>query len=370
MHGTLPPPRRSTARHRADDAACRNAIRKGSKSFHAASLLLPRDVRRSALALYAFCRLSDDMVDGEVAMDGAPAVAPLPEATRRLSERLDAVYGGKPFDHPADRAFSEAVRRHAIPRELPDALIEGFEWDEAGRTYETIEELHAYGARVAASVGAMMTLAMGPRSPAVLARACDLGLAMQLTNIARDVGEDAANGRLYLPRQWMREAGLCPDGFLATPVHCERLSGVVARLLAEARRLYLRSRTGIGCLPPSCRAAIAAALAIYSDIGREIERGGHDSITRRAHTTRRRKLALALGASGERLRGSSLDRAPAEQQVRYLIEAVQRTPAPPHDEPSEGVGRIVMMLGSLEGRSVARRQPARLSPRPISRSFR
>ncbi len=98
-----------------------------------------------------------------------------------------------------------------MPRELPEALLEGFEWDLVGRRYETLEELQAYAARVAGSVGAMMAVLMGARSAAVLARACDLGVAMQLTNIARDVGEDARQGRLYLPLAWLREAGIDPE---------------------------------------------------------------------------------------------------------------------------------------------------------------
>ena len=350
MHGTLPSRRIRNGPSSTDDEACRVAIRKGSKSFHAASLLLPREVRRSALALYAFCRLSDDMVDGEVAMDGAPASAPVMGATRHLSARLDRVYAGDPADHPADRAFADAVARHAIPRELPDALIEGFEWDESGRRYATIEDLHGYGARVAASVGAMMTLAMGRRDPTVLARACDLGLAMQLTNIARDVGEDARAGRLYLPETWLREAGLDPDGFLGDPRHCARVAGVVERLLAEAQRLYARSRSGIGALPPSCRTAIMAALSIYRDIGREIARAGHDSVSRRAHTSRNRKLVLAAASGRASLLRGRIDRTPAEPAVRHLIEAVERTPPSPPRAPEAGLGRMVMLLGSMEGR--------------------
>src|SRR5580658_9179066 len=141
-----------------DHRACRAAIRTGSRSFYAASWLLPRDVRRSAFALYAFCRLADDAIDIE---SGAPALA-------RLQARLEDAYDGQPYDHPADRAFADIVRRHHIPRELALALVEGFEWDCAGRRYANLEELHGYAARVAGAVGAMMTLLMGVREPHVL----------------------------------------------------------------------------------------------------------------------------------------------------------------------------------------------------------
>ena len=194
----------------------------------------------------------------------------------------------------------------------------------------------------------MMTLAMGRRDEVVLARACDLGLAMQLTNIARDVGEDARNGRLYLPREWMVEVGIDAEGFLADPAPCARVGLVTERLLSEARRLYARARTGINALPPSCRMAIMGALVLYRDIGREIARAGHDSVSRRAYTSRNRKIVLLTAATHARVLGPRLDRSPAEPAVRHLIEAVGRTP---HVlSPRKGTERVVTMLASLEGR--------------------
>ena len=297
-----------------DDRACAAAIRAGSRSFHAASLLLPSKVRRDALALYAFCRMSDDLVD---APDGAGSAAD------RLSVRLDAIYGGRPHAHYADRAFARVVREHAIPKAVPDALIEGFRWDEAGRAYATIDELNGYGARVASTVGVMMTLIMGRREPAVLARACDLGLAMQLTNIARDVGEDARNGRVYLPIDWLSEAGADPRQLLADPAPSPAVRAVTARLLSEADRLYDRARTGIGGLPRGCRPAIGAALGIYREIGRVVAANGHDSVTRRARTTGWRKLDLAARSMRHLVDGGTVDAAPTEPAARFLVDAVR-----------------------------------------------
>ena len=225
-----------------------------------------------ACALCAFCHLADDEVDGQTG-GGAPvsaasrtpagapfsapfstapfstapvtagadpcvveqattepaATAPATVAQARaevgwLRHRLRRVYQGQPQDHAADRALAQVVRRFNIPAQLPEALLEGFEWDAAERRYETLADLHAYAARVAGTVGAMMALLMallmgvlmGVRSAAGLARACDLGVAMQLSNIARDVGEHARSGRLYLPRQWLRDAGIDPDAWLAS----------------------------------------------------------------------------------------------------------------------------------------------------------
>ncbi|MEM6943248.1 MAG: squalene/phytoene synthase family protein, partial [Pseudomonadota bacterium] len=150
-------------------------IRGGSKSFYAASLVLPARVRDPAYALYAFCRLADDAVD----LAGARGTA------AGLLARLGRLYAGSPADHAADRAFAHVVQRHRIPMDIPAALIEGLAWDEAGRRFETLRDVEDYSARVAASVGVMMTLIMGERRAEVLARATDLGTAMQLSNIAR-----------------------------------------------------------------------------------------------------------------------------------------------------------------------------------------
>lgn len=213
----------------ADLQACVALMRTGSKTFFAASRLLPQRVRASSIALYAFCRVADDMVDG--------GEHSLNEAMALLSQRLDGIYAGDPQDHVEDRALAIVVQRHALPRALLDALLDGFAWDAEGRRYETLEDVHDYGARVAGSVGAMMCWIMGVRSPQALARACELGVAMQLTNIARDVGEDARNGRLYLPRRWLAEAGIDADAWLLNPVCTPALQGVIERLLRTSSSL-------------------------------------------------------------------------------------------------------------------------------------
>ncbi|MET7247916.1 phytoene/squalene synthase family protein [Methylobacterium sp. EM32] len=323
MQPSSPDPRRQTPfaaslARAADHAACRAAIRAGSRSFYAASWLLPRAVRRDAYGLYAFCRLSDDAVDGA----GARA-----DAVPRLRARLAAAYAGRPANAAADRALAEIVTRHAIPQALPAALLEGLAWDAAGRRHPDLSSLVAYAARVAGSVGAMMTLVMGERSPEALARACDLGIAMQLTNVARDVGEDARNGRLYLPESWLREAGLDPDAFLAHPEPSPALAAVVARVLAAADLLYARAGSGIAMLPPACRPAVRAAGLIYAEIGRDLTRSGLDSVTRRARVPGARKarlLARAVLTSSSR----RADR-PALPEAAFLVEAVTAMPVPP-----------------------------------------
>jgi phytoene synthase len=273
-----------------DLEACRALLRGGSKSFFAASLLLPARIRNSATALYAFCRVADDAID--LGDDPRAAVV-------RLHARLDAAYAGAPEDSPIDRAFAAAVAAHGIPKALPVALIEGLAWDSEGRRYENFEALLDYAARVAGAVGVMMALVMGVRDKESLARAADLGTAMQLTNIARDVGEDAAAARFFLPQDWCAQAGLDVAGFLAAPVFSAALGGVVKKLLDEAEGLYARAESGIARLPLDCRAGIAAARRIYAAIGHEVAARGYDSVAGRARVAGRRKVGLALRAGAD-----------------------------------------------------------------------
>lgn len=282
-------------RFAADLAACRGAMRGGSKTFFAASLMLPAAVRGPATALYAFCRAADD------AIDGASETARALDAVRA---RLRRIYEGAPFRDPADRCFAAVVEHFAIPRALPEALIEGFEWDAARRRYPDMPALHDYGARVAGTVGAMMAIVMGARGADAYARACELGVAMQLTNIARDVGEDARLGRVYLPLDRMRAAGLDPDEFLAAPRFDARVGEVVRDVLIEAETLYARGVQGIAALPASCRPAIRAAARLYAEIGHEVARRGLDSVSGRAVVAPSRKVAVllrvaALASAGE-----------------------------------------------------------------------
>jgi phytoene synthase len=303
-----------------DFAACKALLRKGSRSFAAASLLLPRRVREPSAALYAFCRMADDAID----------LSDDPGAVPALRERLDRIYRGTPADSPIDRAFARVAAEHELPRPLIDALIEGFAWDAEGRRYATISELCAYAARVAGTVGAMMTVLMGPRNALTMARACDLGVAMQLTNIARDVGEDARAGRLYLPLSWLEEGDVDPAAFLRNPRPEAGVTAAIERLLRFADALYIRADQGITMLPPDCRASIRAARLIYADIGREIAGAGFDSISRRAVVPGMRKLWLVLRALFARdgdSRASSV--APPLPETAFLVSAASLPSASP-----------------------------------------
>jgi phytoene synthase len=298
---------------RGDIAQCRALLRNGSKTFYAASFLLPRWLREPASALYAFCRLADDCVD----VDGGRL-----QAIGELRRRLDRAYHGRAATNAVDRAFAATVRSFDVPRELPEALLAGLEWDAAGRRYEDLAELNAYAARVAGTVGAMMAVLMGVRSPQLVARACDLGIAMQLTNIARDVGEDARQGRIYLPLAWMRDAGIDVDQWLADPVFSPQLGSVIARLLDAADDYYARADAGIARLPASCRPGIRAARTLYAEIGHQLRRDRYDSVTSRTVVSTQRKLQLLARAAGLPGARRGEHDAPCIAQAQFLVDSI------------------------------------------------
>jgi phytoene synthase len=273
-----------------DIEACRRILDAGSKSFSAASLLLPRRMRAPASAFYAFCRIADDLVD----FSDDPGAAVI-----ELAARLDRIYAQTPDPDPVDRAFARVVSRYEIPRVVVDALIDGFAWDAENRSYESLDDVLAYCARVASAVGVVMTLFMGPREQRTLSRACDLGAAMQLTNICRDVAEDAGRGRLYLPAAWLRERGIDPAHFVANIGEYagdKQIAEIIEAVLREADVCYRRADAGIAMLPRDSRPAIRAASLIYADIGRVVREQGCDPTAGRAHTSKGRKLWLLLRA--------------------------------------------------------------------------
>ena len=181
----------------------------GSKSFNTAAKLFDASTRRSALMLYARCRYCDDVIDGQ-ALGFRDASALSGSATQRLAmlkTQTQRAFAGAEMQEPAFAAFQEVATRHAIPPQQAFDHLEGFAMDVRDTHYETFEDTLRYCYHVAGVVGLMMARVMGVRNEAVLDRACDLGLAFQLTNIARDIVEDAETGRCYLPAQWLAEEG-------------------------------------------------------------------------------------------------------------------------------------------------------------------
>lgn len=295
-----------------DVACCREVLAAGSRSFATAAWWLPERMRDVAAVVYAFCRVADDAIDTE----------PEPMlAHARLRNMLDRAWSGCPVSEPIERALCSLAHHLDMPRAPFDALLDGFAWDAEGRELIELDDVLAYGVRVASSVGVALTLAMGVAQRDVLARACDLGVAMQLTNIARDVGEDARRGRVYLPTRWLAEAGIDRAELLRSPRFSPALGDVIERLLQVADDLYRRADAGIAALPADCRPAIRAARLIYADIGREVRARGCDSIGGRAHTSTARRLVLLLRARRDPSEASVSTAAPPLAVAHPLIDA-------------------------------------------------
>lgn len=289
----------------------------GSRSFAAAARILPPRMRTPATVFYAYCRAADDVID-----DGGDARLGL----RQLARQIDRVFAGRPHDDPIERALATVLERNQLPRAPFEALLEGFAWDADGRAIADEHDLVAYSVRVAGTVGVIMTALMGPRDRGVLARACELGVAMQLTNIARDVGEDARRGRVYLPARWLAAEGTSAERVRAARGFEPAVGRVVERVLTRADALYLGAEAGIAALPADCRGSIRAAAWIYADIGRGIRRRGCDSITTRVHTSWWRKVVLSWRARRTRrdVDLAALSRPPLPEAAA-LVAACERS---------------------------------------------
>ncbi|HZZ37421.1 MAG TPA: phytoene/squalene synthase family protein, partial [Caulobacteraceae bacterium] len=196
---------------------------------------------------------------------------------------------------PVFAAFQQVALRREIPEAWATQLIDGFAMDVAGRRYETLDDTLDYCWHVAGVVGVMMALVMGvrPSDMTTLRRAQDLGLAFQLTNIARDVVEDAANGRVYLPAAWLAQAGVAEDA-VGAPESRPAVAAVTARLLAVAEPYYDSAQAGLAALPFRCAWAIAAARGVYRQIGVEVTRRGARAWDQRVSTSSVQKAWLAL----------------------------------------------------------------------------
>ena len=305
----------------ADEAACEQWIRLHSRSFYLASKLLPARVRGASWALYAFCRRTDDAVDeGEQGEAARPRLAALERGLDRVYGDHGHVVDPRSLDDVVDRSFALVAREHGIPRGVPAALLAGMAMDAEGHRYESLDDLYVYGFRVASTVGLMMTLVMGAREPETLLRACELGVGMQLTNIARDVGEDAGRGRVYLPDDLLALAGTSREAVLAARHGAWPIREAVRRLLGVADDFYRSADRGIAALPPDCRLAIASARRIYAAIGDDLARHSFDSVTRRAHTSSAQKLALVASAVPLALRPPSRSGAgPADALLSELM---------------------------------------------------
>jgi len=258
-------------------ATAGESIARGSQSFAMASRLFDRRTRERAWLLYAWCRRCDDLADGQD-HGGTMGVVDDPAARLALiSERTERALAGEVIGDPAFDALRIVAAECRIPPALPRDLVQGFAMDAADWRPRSEDDLLTYCYHVAGAVGVMMAIVMGvdPDDSDTLDRACDLGLAFQLANIARDIAEDAAAGRCYLPLDWLTEFDI-PPGEHMKPHYRPRLAVMAKRLADSAEAYEASARIGAARLPFRARWAVLAAAGIYGDIARTVRaRGEH-----------------------------------------------------------------------------------------------
>ncbi|WEK48413.1 MAG: phytoene/squalene synthase family protein [Candidatus Andeanibacterium colombiense] len=275
----------------------RETIRAGSKSFAAASRLFDRTTRERVWLLYAWCRRCDDLTDGQQgggALGDQSRVKKRVKAIRALTER--ALSGQAPGD-PAFDSFGIVARETGITPKMASDVIRGFELDAEGWKPQTEADLMRYCFHVAGAVGVMMAVVMGvsPRDEETLDRACDLGIAFQLANIARDVLEDDAAGRCYLPAEWLAELRIPPDK-LRHKRYRKKLATLAERLAVLAKQHKRAALAGTKTLAFRKRWAIRSAAGIYGAIAVEVAKRGETAWDARVSTTKLAKARFVAGA--------------------------------------------------------------------------
>jgi len=272
---------------------CRSITKKHAKTFYMATRFLPNHKQRSIFAIYGLCRYLDDLVDEAEDLIEHHEISHL-----EIYERLDIFknnlvdsYKGINQNDPILIAFSDTLKRYEISLELPLLLLEGVKMDLQKSRYNTFDELYDYSYKVASVVGLMTSEVFGYTNNKALDYAVDLGIAMQLTNILRDVGEDLARDRIYLPADELEEFGIRRDSLLSkekTPEFCEFMSFQIER----ARRYYIEADKGILMLDQDSRLPVLLARENYSRILDKIEENNYNVFEERAYLNSAEKLSI------------------------------------------------------------------------------
>jgi phytoene synthase len=271
-----------------DHRACERVLRTSGSSFALPIKLLPHAKRQGTTALYAFCRRADDIVD-----DAASPV----EATRGLaafSSATSAAIAGEGSDEPVLRALADTVRRYAIPVQTILDILAGVRMDLERSTYETVEELDGYCRRVASAVGVAAIHVWGFITPAAIDRSDDCGLAFQYTNILRDIPEDLARARIYIPAEDLSACACSPDDLRAGHIH-EGFDHLAARLVDRAEKRFARAATLDRMLSTDGRLAFRAMFGIYRSLLSTVKRTGRTIFLRKVKPSKARLLAAAAG---------------------------------------------------------------------------
>ncbi|QQS42440.1 MAG: phytoene/squalene synthase family protein [Acidobacteriota bacterium] len=282
---------------------CENVTRRHAKSFYFAARFLPKVKQPPVFAIYAFCRHVDDEIDESGFRTEEEAALAVDEWRKRLDEVFDSARSGSAkavaghaAEGPRQRALEDVFTawRHMlgaydIPREIPLDLIRGVLMDTWKKRYATFEELYVYSYHVASTVGLMTSPILGYSDDEALLYAEKMGVAMQLTNILRDVKEDAEMGRIYLPAEDLERFGVSEEQILEG-VADDAFREMMAFQVVRARELYAEGEKGIPYLNRDSRFTVLLASRIYARILDAIEALDYDVFRTRAHTTKAQKL--------------------------------------------------------------------------------
>ncbi|MFV0623633.1 phytoene/squalene synthase family protein [Sphingomonas sp. ac-8] len=276
-------------------ATAGETIAGGSKSFAAASRLFDRPTRERAWLLYAWARACDDLADGQDLGHGMTAVADAPERLARIAAGTEAALAGEWVGDPAFDALRLVAAEARLPHALVRDVVAGFALDAEDWRPRSEDNLYRYCYHVAGAIGCLMAVVMGvdPADEDTLDRACDLGIAFQLSNIARDLCEDAAAERCYLPIEWLVEMDVPPGEHMKPPFR-HRITVLARRLVDTAERYEASAREGTPALPFRAAWAVLAAADIYGGIGRAVVARGEHAWDHRVTTSKGQKLA-AIG---------------------------------------------------------------------------
>lgn len=269
---------------------CQSLSRRTARNFHYSFLTLPADKRRDMCVLYAFMRLSDDLGD-DTTIPSAERAERLNRWRVSLKQSLDDAG----FNHDVFPALADVVRRYEIPHEYLFTVIDGVRMDLEPVGFETFDELSRYCYQVAGVVGLCCIHVWGFQDERAVPLAVDCGLAFQLTNILRDLGEDAAMGRVYLPREDLRRFDYTAED-LAQHCRDERFVELMRFEVERARSYYHRAEELFDYLEPAGRPILSAMLRIYGELLTKIERRRYDVFSRRVRIPAWRKLWIALNA--------------------------------------------------------------------------
>lgn len=283
-----------------------DSIARGSKSFALASKLFDVQTRERAWLLYAWCRKCDDLADGQDMGHGMSAVSDAHARVAYIRAQTEAALAGEATDDPAFAALALVAAECRLPRRYILDVIDGFDLDAAEWRPRHERDLYQYCYHVAGAVGLLMAIVMGvdPQDEATLDRACDLGLAFQLANIARDLSEDDSVGRCYLPMEWLAEMDI-PPGQHMKPWLRPQLVTLAARLADRSEAHEASARVGAARLSFRARWAVLAAAGIYGDIAREVRRRGAEAWNHRVITTRGQKITWLARSGWQALRPPS-----------------------------------------------------------------